>query len=80
MYTLFTGISWLGLLLALLDAGFIVGYLLWLVWGYATQFGFFAPLNMREISGFCAWMVAFMAIYVVAGAIAHNYKKEVKNG
>jgi hypothetical protein len=67
-------LSKLGLVVAGLAALMIVGYPLYLLWGYATQFGFYSPLNMREYSGFCAVAIAGMAAYVVAGAVALNFK------
>jgi hypothetical protein len=74
MYHLFRFISRLALVLAALDIAFIVGYILWLIWGFTTQTGFYAPLKMKDISNFCAYFVAFMAAYVVAGAMAEKRK------
>lgn len=80
MYSLFMLLSRVGLVLVAIDAVFLVGYPVWLLHGFATKTGFYAPLKMREYSGFAALVVLFVVIYIVGETIARYFKKEDKNG
>lgn len=76
MYIVFYLISRLVLAVGALIALFLVLYPCWLGYSYFTSVGFYAPIKMKEYSGFCAFLVLSIVVYLVAESIALHFKED----